>query len=164
MGEHKNDPFLQDYRAIERLVIDYIKHGQLIVAYDFDNTVYDYHDKGYEFNLVIELLREARPYAKFIVYTHSNDDRHDFIKNYLDENEIPWDTVNEGIVWANGKSEGKLFYSHFLDDRAGLRSAYIILDKAIQIIKQEPKNITEACALVKSRFGSTKTSECDNVQ
>lgn len=152
-----NDPFLSDNRAAERLVRDYLNHGQLIIAYDFDNTVFDYHGKGYEFKLVANLLREAIPYAKFIVYTHSNEDRHDFIKEYLDTNELPWDTINEGIVWANGKKEGKLFYSHFLDDRAGLRSAYVVLDKALKVIKQGPKDMTEACAMLKV-WG--KTYEC----
>lgn len=153
------DPYLSDYRAIERLVNDYIKHGQLIIAYDYDNTVFDYHEKGYRFEKIIELLRECKPYAKFIVYTHSNDDRHDEIRAYLDENDIPYDTINEGIVWVNGKEEGKIFYSHLLDDRAGLRSAYIILDKAIDIIKMNPQTTDDVCELIKDRFG--KSYSCD---
>jgi hypothetical protein len=155
MEEIITDPFLRDYRAIERLIKDYIKHGQLVIAYDYDNTVYDYHDKGYEFKMVINLLRECKPYCKFIVYTHSNDDRHGEIIEYLDSNDIPWDTINEGIVFANGKCEGKLFYSHFLDDRAGLRSAYIILDKAMRIISQEPKTMDEARELYQEQFGKS---------
>ena len=151
--KNQTDPFLQDYRAIWRLVSDYMRHKQLIIAYDYDNTVFDYHNKGYEFNMVIELLRQCKPYAKFIVYTHSNEDRHPYIKEYLDGNDIPYDTINEGIVWANGKEEGKLFYSHFLDDRAGLRSAYIVLDKAIQIISQKPENLAEAREMFRERYG-----------
>jgi len=145
------DPFISDYKAIERLVMDYMKHGKLIIAYDYDSTVFDFHKKGHTFDLVMKLLRECRDYAQFIVYTHSNDDRHGEIIEYLDEHNLPWDTINEGIVWANGKAEGKLFYSHFLDDRAGLRSAYIILDKALDIIKRNPNNIEEACKLLKER-------------
>ena len=149
--EKNTDPFMSDYNAIERLVIDYVRHGQLIIAYDYDSTVFDYHRRGDTFDMVIKLLKECKPYAKFIVYTHSNDDRHDEIKAYLDEHEIPWDTVNEGIVFANGKKEGKLFFSHFLDDRAGLRSAYLVLDKAMDIIKQQPKTVEEACTMLKDR-------------
>ena len=149
------DPFLSDYRAIERLIKDYINHGQLIIAYDYDNTVYDYHKKGYQFNMITDLLRECEPYAKFIVYTHSNDDRHGEIIEYLDKNKLPWDTINEGIVWANGKKEGKLFFNHLLDDRAGLRSAFIILDKAMRIIRQQPKTIKEAREMYKEQFGKT---------
>lgn len=156
MEKNTKDPFLNDYRAIERLVMDYIKHGKLIIAYDYDNTVFDYHKKGDTFDLVIRLLRECKDYAQFIVYTHSNDDRHGEIIEYLDKNDIPWDTINEGIIYCNGKNEGKVFYSHFLDDRAGLRSAYLILDSAIQIIKQEPKNVEEACEMMKDRGYNTK--------
>jgi hypothetical protein len=143
MVEDKNDPFLDDRMVILRLVLDYHRHGGIVIAYDYDNTVYDYHRRGFKFNAVIELLRECQPYARFVVYTHSNDDRHPDIIEYLNENNIPWDTINEGIVWANGKKEGKLFYSHFLDDRAGLSSAYRVLKNAITIIKTGTEDLTE---------------------
>jgi len=146
-----DDPFMSDYRAIERLVLDYVKYGKLIIAYDYDSTVFDFHRRGDTFTKVIGLLRECRPYAKLIVYTHSDDVRHGEIIEYLDKHDIPWDTINEGIVWVNSKREGKLFYSHFLDDRAGLRSAYLILDKAIDIIKQKPTNSEEAYGMLKER-------------
>jgi len=142
------DPFLDEDFAVQRLLTDYMRHGSIILAYDYDNTVFDWHKKGYSFELVVNLIKECRPYAKFIVYTHSNDDRHDEIKKYLDEREIPWDTINEGIVWVNGKKEGKIFYSHFLDDRAGLKSAYYILEKTLAIIKKGPKTLEEALEIL----------------
>lgn len=142
------DPFLDEDFSVQRLLTDYMRHGNIILAYDYDNTVFDWHKKGYSFELVINLIKECRPYAKFIVYTHSNDDRHDEIKKYLDEREIPWDTINEGIVWVNGKKEGKIFYSHFLDDRAGLKSAYHILEKTLTIIKKGPKTLEEALEIL----------------
>jgi hypothetical protein len=147
------DIFLDDTYVIRRLVMDYNRHGGIIIAYDYDNTVYDYHRIGLKFTKVIELLRECRPYAKFIVYTHSNEDRHPYIIDYLNENDIPWDTINEGIVWANGKQEGKLFYSHFLDDRAGLSSAYRALKIAIHIIKS---GITDLVEINKMIYELTK--------
>ncbi len=159
MEEGRTDPFLNDYKAIERLVMDYVKYGQLIIAYDYDNTVFDYHKRGDTFNLVMELLRECKEYAKFIVYTHSDDDRHGEIIEYLDKHEIPWDTINEGIIFVNDKKEGKLFYSHFLDDRAGLRSAYLVLDKALQVIKEGPKNAEEACKMLRERGGPQTCDE-----
>ncbi len=147
--EKITDPFLNDDSAVERLVLDYLKHGQFILAYDYDSTVFDWHKRGHTFDLVINLIRKCRPYAKFIVYTHSNLDRHESIKADLDNRQIPWDTINEGIVWANGKEEGKLFYSHFLDDRAGLKSAFLILEKALKIIEQNPKSSEEVSEMLK---------------
>jgi hypothetical protein len=143
MSENISDPFLDDKLATFRLVQDYHRHGGIVIAYDYDNTVYDYHRRGFKFNAVIELLRECKPYASFIVYTHSNDDRHPDIIDYLQSHDIPFNTINKGIVWANGKEEGKLFYSHFLDDRAGLSSAYRILKTAIEIIKSGVQDVSE---------------------
>lgn len=151
MVEGTKDPFLNDNKAVERLVMDYMKYGKLIIAYDYDSTVYDWHKRGDTFELVMNLLRECRDYAQFIVYTHSNDDRHGEIIEYLDSHDLPWDTINEGIIFVNDKDEGKLFYSHFLDDRAGLRSAYLILDKALSIIKEAPTSIDEAILILKER-------------
>lgn len=37
----------------------YNEHGQVIVAFDFDNTVYDYHKKGLDCSKVIDLIKEC---------------------------------------------------------------------------------------------------------
>lgn len=153
MPPFNTDPFLSDYKCIERLVLDYVTHGHIIVAYDYDNTVYDYHSKGYTFEAVANLIREAVGYAKFIVYSCSNNARHESMKTYLKENDLPFDTINEPIVLPNGTNEGKIFFSILLDDRAGLRSSFIILDKALEIIKKGPKTKEEAMEMLKSRFG-----------
>jgi hypothetical protein len=157
------DPFLSDYLVIERLVLDWFKYDGWIIAYDYDNTVYDYHNRGYKFDSIIELLQECKQYnSKFIVYTHSNDDRHDEIKTYLDNNDIPWDTINKGIAFANGKEEGKLLYSTFLDDRAGLKSAYLCLCGALEILKQNPADKDEACEMIGERYRKGLCVDDDN--
>ncbi len=152
IGERVKDPFLSDYLAIQRLVMEWVSHDKLIIAYDYDNTIYDYHDKGYEFNYVIDLLQRCDKIgAKFIVYSCSPESRHPEIHNHLDSIGLRADYINKPHVeLADGT--GKIFFNILLDDRAGLRSAYIILDKAADIMSENPKSEEEACELLKARF------------
>ena len=48
------DPYLDADKSVKRLIKDYYTHNEnLIVAFDFDNTVYDFHKAGYTFNRAI---------------------------------------------------------------------------------------------------------------
>ncbi|HNV97499.1 MAG TPA: hypothetical protein PKL13_04340, partial [bacterium] len=38
----------------------YIKHKKLIVAFDFDNTIFDYHKKEVDYSKIINLLKECQ--------------------------------------------------------------------------------------------------------
>ena len=157
MRNKNNDPYLIDIVSIQRLVKEWVKHKSLIIAYDYDNTVFDYHNNGYEFEFVIDLLRESKKYgAKFIVYSCSPATRHDEMREYLNSNDIPFDTINQNIVELHG-GEGKLFYNIFLDDRAGLKSACSILSSAMTVIKEHPENEEEACKILKNIYGKRIT-------
>lgn len=52
--------YAESEECVDRLLKDYAKHGSLIVALDFDNTVYDFHQTGDTFRAVEELLRSAK--------------------------------------------------------------------------------------------------------
>ena len=41
------DPYLNDDMCIDRLVENWKLHNGIIIAFDFDNTIFDYYDKGY---------------------------------------------------------------------------------------------------------------------
>jgi len=148
------DPYINDLNCIKRLISEWVKHKSLIIAYDYDNTVFDYHNLGYEFSGLIKLLRECKKYGgKFIVYSCSPVDRYGDMKSYLNSNDIPFDTINENIIELHG-GNGKLFYNIFLDDRAGLKSAYSILYVALSVIKEEPSDEKEAFEILKRIYGS----------
>ena len=51
-------PFNQQ-ACLERLKNEYDKYGKLIVAFDFDNTIYDFHKNGGDYSEVIDLLKEC---------------------------------------------------------------------------------------------------------
>jgi hypothetical protein len=157
MENNLTDPYINDLRCIKRLISEWVKHKSLIIAYDYDNTVFDYHNLGYEFNGLIKLLRECKKYGgKFIVYSCSPLDRHYEMKSYLNGNDIPFDTINENIVELHGGG-GKLFYNIFLDDRAGLKSAYSVLHAALNVMKEEPSDEKEAFEILKTIYGNRAT-------
>lgn len=118
------DFYLEDKNCIERLFNEWKQHKSLIVAYDYDNTVNDYHKKGYSYNDVIELLRECKKNGfHLIVFTSCNEDRFPEIKSNLEENNIPYDSINETPEYIPFKGR-KVYFNILLDDRAGLSSAY----------------------------------------
>lgn len=136
----ERDFYLQETNVVNRLVKEWKEHGRLIVAYDFDGTVHDFHKEGHKYDMVVSLLRELKKMGCYlIVFSCSELERHDFIKNFLDRWDIPYDAVNENMPGLPFKG-GKLYYNILLDDRAGLESAYYALYDAMQIIKKEKGN------------------------
>jgi len=147
------DKFLRDLPAIKRLVMEWVKHNNLIIAYDYDNTVFDYHNEGLEFNSMKNLLNRCKEVgATFVVYSCSPQDRHEEMKTYLSENEFPCDYINESPIKLFDDGTGKIFYNILLDDRAGLRSAYDILDEVCSVMESKPGNMVEACHILSERF------------
>lgn len=128
------DRYLDDNNVLDRLLREFCTHGEIIVAYDFDNTVFDFHNDGDMYFDVVLLLKKLKKYAKLIVFTASKEGRYEFISNYLLTNEIPYDTINEDIINAGAR---KIYYNILLDDRAGLSSAYKTLNKFLDTIEKE---------------------------
>lgn len=130
------DYFLNKHNVLDRLEREYFKHKKIIIAYDFDDTVYDFHNKGRSYDNVIALLKSFKNYAYFIVYTASEESRYPAIKKYLIDNDIPFDTINENIPSLNIPKGKKLYYNILLDDRAGLESAYNTLQSLLNTIER----------------------------
>lgn len=132
----KDDHFHHEINVVDRLVDEWRKHGKLIIAYDFDGTVHDFHKKGHTYTKTIALIRRCREIgAHLIVYTCRPKEQHDEVIKYLNENDIPFDKVNEDMDFITFGG-GKIYYNHLLDDRAGLPSAYRTLVKAVEIISK----------------------------
>ena len=118
-----------------RLLDDYKRHGNLIVAFDFDNTIYDYHEIGCTFNDVICLLKECSELGFTMVLFTANEEKEklDFCKEYCLKNGIRVDYINESPIMKTRKP----YYNILLDDRAGLESAYKTLKAVVSNIKSE---------------------------
>jgi hypothetical protein len=119
-----SDFFLDDKNCIDRLFEEWKKYGQLIVAYDYDSTVFDYYKKGWKFKKVIELIRDCKRMGFHLtLFTSCNDDRMPEIKKYLADNDIPYHSINETPDYIPFRGR-KVYFNILLDDRAGLSSTY----------------------------------------
>lgn len=127
------DYFLQDNKSYKRLQQEYDKHGSLVIGFDFDDTVHDYHGRGTKYELVIALLRDLKKInCRLICWTAHNN--HDYVNNYLYEHKIPFDGINTDglkLAWETRKP----FFNALLDDRAGLIQVYQDLSLLVQYIK-----------------------------
>jgi len=144
--------YLNFETALERLLREYEEHGCIVVAYDFDDTVCTYTPGNPEPTLerraneeICQLLRELRPYAKFVVWTCRSTDPNvwepgsgsrsalELALQWLRNHNVPFDHVNEDTVVSYGSR--KIYANIFLDDRAGLSATFLMLKMFLQVVK-----------------------------
>ena len=126
------DEYLVPNASFMRLYNEYLKYGSLVIAYDFDNTVYDFHKKGATYEMVVALLRKLKSVGCYIICFTANSDK-EFVLNYLKENNIPLDSLNENPPFFKSE-ERKIYYNALLDDRAGLLQVYTELNLLTQLL------------------------------
>lgn len=126
------DFYLKPANARQRLLEEYKKYGSLVVAFDFDDTVYDFHNKGRSYTHVVELLRKLKSKNCFLI-CWTGQDNLDFVAEYLEQHDIPFDRINENLPF-NQSASRKIYANAYLDDRAGLLQVYEELQYSIQKI------------------------------
>ena len=123
--KYGKDTFFDVDKLTESLINDYRKYGKIIIAYDFDDTVFpskpDYHCKN-----VVKLLQLC---TEMICYTaRSTEKMLDEVRKELKRNRIRFDAINDNIPRIKQEVEitcpSKVMFGVFLDNRAGLESAY----------------------------------------
>lgn len=122
---------------IERLVREWEKHGGLILAVDFDDTLYPYSMEDREgYAARFDLLRRCQEAGcRVIVWTASDPKRYTMIKEYVEERGVRVDGMNQnpgGLPFGNW---GKIYANLYLDDRAGLHEAQTTLEEALRLHK-----------------------------
>lgn len=131
------DYYLNTENSSNRLLDEYNKYGTLVVAFDFDDTVYDFHKKGFVYHDVINLLKELNKINCYLICWTGQEDI-PFVKSYLIENSIPFHAINENPPFHKSTSR-KVYANAYLDDRAGLKQVYDDLSYLVQTTKA--KNI-----------------------
>ena len=127
------DTFFSLDKCIENLKEDYKNYGRLIVAYDYDDTV-EPSKPEYSCDNVVKLLQLCSKFNDFemICFTARSTvkDIEDAVAN-LDKLGIRHDSINEDVYRikkeVKREMESKVLFGVFLDNRAGLESAYKIL-------------------------------------
>jgi hypothetical protein len=131
------DEFLQEGKSGTRLINEYEKYGSLTIGFDFDGTVYDYHETGTTYEQVRQLLRDLKKInCKLICWTAQKD--LPFVELFLNANNIPFDGINTNGIDLGWDSR-KPFFSALLDDRAGLLQVYEELCDVVYFAKHHKK-------------------------
>lgn len=132
------DKYLKLNSAYNRLWAEYNKYKSLIVAVDFDDTLYDFHKDGGTYFQVQQLIRDLKEIGCFIIIWTGNQNT-EFVINYLNENNIPFDTINDEAPASKkllgGKFNRKVYANVYIDDRAGLEQVYNDLTKLIENVR-----------------------------
>lgn len=124
------DYYLNSDNSFNRLLEEYQKYKTLVVAFDFDDTVYDFHKKGRLYKDVIDLLQKLKEINCYLICWTGQQDL-TFVKGYLLENNIPFDGINENPPFHISTSK-KIYANVYLDDRAGLKQVFGELNQLIQ--------------------------------
>lgn len=128
----------QVLRDVKKLIDQYVKHGSLIVAVDFDDTVYPFSEELSDLEYVREVVRKAKSQGHKLLLLTCRDKYEGQVKRFLTAHGIEVDYFNEVTVSGEGwGGEGsKPFYSWFLDDKASLYMSTYILDRALDEIQK----------------------------
>lgn len=116
------DFYLRAGNSRQRLLEEYNRYGSLVVAFDFDDTVYDFHNKGRSYTDIVELLRMLKSKNCFLI-CWTGQENLDFVADYLELHSIPFDSINENPPFHRSSSK-KVYANVYLDERAGLSQVY----------------------------------------
>lgn len=125
------DPFLEDIVCANRLIKEWNEHGKIIVAFDFDGTVFDYLGTGSTHEKVIGLLKEIQNDAHIYCFSARNEEDYNFLESQIKEKDILCDGINIDYDFIKFRGR-KPYYNILLDDRSGLSSAKSILEYAFK--------------------------------
>jgi hypothetical protein len=132
------DKYLQLNSAYDRLWAEYKKYGSLIACCDFDDTLYDFHKVGNSYEKVKQLVRDLKEIGCYIIIWTGNQDT-EFVTDYLLENKIPFDSINEEAPVSKkllgDKIPRKVYGNVYIDDRAGLMQVYSDLTRLIKEVR-----------------------------
>lgn len=133
------DKYLQENSSYNRLCEEYQKYGSLIVAVDFDDTVYDFHKAGHSYEKVKQLIRDLKSINCFIIIWTGNQNT-EFVVNYLSEHNIPFDTINDEAPISKkllgDNIPRKVYANVYIDDRSGL---FQVFTELTNLVKQHKK-------------------------
>jgi len=95
---------------------------KLVIAVDFDGVIATHTYREGEIGKLISGAKEVLSLLKkegheIIIWTARKDMELYKIKEFLDNNNIPYDDINIGITWDD-ESSRKIFADVYIDDRA----------------------------------------------
>lgn len=124
-------------KYIKRLANEWAEHKRIIIGLDFDDTISPWKMATIEeCNRVIEIVRIAQETGAFLtIHTACAPERYDYIKKYCLERGLKVDSINQNPIPLPYGNVTKPYANIFIDDRAGLEEALIILSSAMYKIR-----------------------------
>lgn len=122
----------------QRLLIEWRTHGKIIIAVDFDSTIFPYHtlNNKEDIERTIYLVKKAHEIGAYIViFTASVESRFDFIREYCESIKVPIDSINKNPIELPYGNNGKIYYNLNICDRSGLNESLNILEEVINEMK-----------------------------
>lgn len=120
-------------RYAERLFDEWTEHGKIVLAVDFDDTIFPwkFNKKEDQERLikcikVIQLCQQIGCYTS--IWSACSPDRYNEIYDFCSDAEIKVSSINENPIKLPYGNHKKMYYNHLLDDRAGLESAISMLE------------------------------------
>ena len=120
----------------ERLKKEYLEHGKIIIAVDFDDTLKEYRAEEESIRHVKKLLKRWEPYSFVYIWTARDEERQKEVVQFCKENYINFENINEGCKKVDIFNSRKPYYNILLDDRAGLGQACDVLETLISDIEE----------------------------
>ena len=163
-----NDPYTKMSQCVNRLYNEYSRHPRLIVAVDFDDTVYPYHNKNETHERVLNVLKKCQEHNFYIVlWTASAPERFSYMKEYMKNKGIVVDSINTNPISLPFGNNGKIYYNILLDDRARLASALdtletllLLIDKSGVQCDSEAQTKSSTCNEVRRKNGESYPRTC----
>lgn len=124
-------------RFKDRLLIEWQKHGKIIIAIDFDDTLKGYTFKSYSdetrYERTVNLLKRAKKIGAYIViWTAAEPSRYEYILWYTRQLGLEIDSINKNPIELPYGNNGKIYANLFLDDRAGISQSLDLLESVIK--------------------------------
>ena len=114
---------------LQKLIKAYNQHGSIIVALDFDDTIFPYtenHDIKERCEALIELIQSIRKHIVLCLFSCDNEHTMRYKVKIMELSGINPDFVNDSPVKIHGETK-KPYYNILLDDKAGLSEATQLL-------------------------------------
>lgn len=132
-----NDRYTCYQQCLQRLKLEKEKYQTLYIAFDFDNTVFDYHQVGDEFPKLEQLLKACKLQGfKLILFTANEGQKLKEAITYCTKKGYAPDYINENPLMKTRKP----YYNLLLDDRAGLGETSRLLEDLLTNISTNDEN------------------------
>ena len=122
--------------VLERLKREWHQDGKLIIAVDFDNTIYDSNNEGLDLEGTISAVKTAHDLGHEIYCFTANGD-YNFVLEHWVEVFCFVPAINESSLDNAIFGNRKPLYNLLLDDRAGLCTALRTLNQINFYVREQ---------------------------